>query len=561
MHDLAIRNARICDGTGQPMFDGEIAVVDGRIAEIGDRVGPARAEVNAGGQVIAPGIIDNHTHYDAQITWDPYASPTLGLGVTTLLMGNCGFTIAPCRPADREATLKNLTQVEGMSLDALLEGTSQEYESFADYMGLLQSQGVVPNVAVYCGHSSVRTWVMGDDAVKREASDREIESMKSVVTQALKDGAVGFATSSFEGHNGWGGVPMPSRFAAHEEYNRLAGSLADVGTGCFMLTKGRPTPIDYLETLAADTGAMVAVAAVVYDHANPDQAFNDMRAIGDAVDRGRRMVAQTPCTAISMDFTLRGAYLFEALNSWRPAISLYEDTEGLRKFLAEKSFRDDMKRELVDAGALNRFTDQWHRLEILEVCNEEHRGLEGKMVADLAKAEGVHPLDWILDFSAKENFNTQFNAQILNADEEHVAKLIKDPNSTIGLADAGAHLFLFCDADFGLHLMGHWVRDLGVFSLEDAVAELTSKQAASYGIKDRGTLKKGYYADMMMFDPKTVGRGRKHRVTDLPAGAARLVRDGVGLHGVWVNGTRVVDENGVIESTARPGHVLRDFAS
>ena len=336
MHDLAIRNARICDGTGQPMFDGEIAVVDGRIAEIGDRVGPARAEVDAGGQVIAPGIIDNHTHYDAQITWDPYASPTLGLGVTTLLMGNCGFTIAPCRPADREATLKNLTQVEGMSLDALLEGTSQEYESFADYMGLLQSQGVVPNVAVYCGHSSVRTWVMGDDAVKREASDREIESMKSVVTQALKDGAVGFATSSFEGHNGWGGVPMPSRFAAHEEYNRLAGSLADVGTGCFMLTKGRPTPIDYLETLAADTGAMVAVAAVVYDHANPDQAFNDMRAIGDAVDRGRRMVAQTPCTAISMDFTLRGAYLFEALNSWRPAISLYEDTEGLRKFLAER---------------------------------------------------------------------------------------------------------------------------------------------------------------------------------------------------------------------------------
>ena len=251
-------------------------------------------EVDAGGQVIAPGIIDNHTHYDAQITRDPYASPTLGLGVTTLLMGNCGFTIAPCRPADREATLKNLTQVEGMSLDALLEGTSQEYESFADYMGLLQSQGVVPNVAVYCGHSSVRTWVMGDDAVKREASDREIESMKSVVTQALKDGAVGFATSSFEGHNGWGGVPMPSRFAAHEEYNRLAGSLADVGTGCFMLTKGRPTPIDYLETLAADTGAMVAVAAVVYDHANPDQAFNDMRAIGDAVDRGRRMVAQTP---------------------------------------------------------------------------------------------------------------------------------------------------------------------------------------------------------------------------------------------------------------------------
>ena len=325
MHDFAIRNASICDGSGTPSYAGELAVSNGRIAEVAAGVGPARENIDAEGQTLSPGIIDNHTHYDAQITWDPYASPTLELGVTTLIMGNCGFTIAPCRVADREQTLKNLTQVEGMSLDALLAGTRSDYKTFADYMDMLQSLGVVPNVAVYCGHSSVRTWVMGGDAVKRRATDAEVAQMKAIIGSALNHGAIGFSTSTFEGHNGWGGTPMPSRFADQAEMDALVGTLGEVGAGRFMLTKGNPSPVSYLETLAAKTGRQVAVAAIQYDHSKPDRAFADMRAIGAAVERGNRMMGQVACTAISMDFTLRGAYLFEAVSAWRPAIALYDD--------------------------------------------------------------------------------------------------------------------------------------------------------------------------------------------------------------------------------------------
>ena len=560
MHDLRFTNARICDGSGAPIFDGELAIGDGRIAEVGASVGPAREEVDAQGYVLSPGFIDNHTHYDAQLTWDPFASPSLGVGVTTLLMGNCGFTIAPCRHTDRELTLKNLTQVEGMSLDALLTGTRSDYETFDEYLGMLESLGVVPNVAVYCGHSSLRTWVMGADAVKRTATDQELGQMKALLGRALSDGALGFATSTFEGHNGWGGTPMPSRFASRDELAQLVGVLGEHDRGCFMLTKGRDSDIAFLETLAADSGRMVAVAAIQYDHANPTRAFDDMRGIGEAVSRGRQMVGQVACTPISMDFTLRSAYLFEALSSFRPAIARYSDRSALSEFYKDRDFREQMKKELVAAGSLNRFTDQWHLLEILEVANDQHRELEHRTVGELADAEGVHPLDWLLDFGEREGFETLFNAQILNADEEAVAKLLTDPNASIGLADAGAHLFLFCDADYGLHLLGRWVRELGVFTLEGAIEALTSKQAEVYGLNDRGLLRPGYHADLLLFDPERVGRGEKRRVHDLPAGASRLVRSAVGIEGIWVNGVRVVDRDGVRDIAARPGQVLRSFS-
>jgi N-acyl-D-aspartate/D-glutamate deacylase len=352
---------------------------------------------------------------------------------------------------------------------------------------------------------------------------------------------------------------MPSRFADKAELEALVGVLGETGSGRFMLTKGRSTPVHYLETLAAATGRTVAVAAIQYDHSKPERAFDDMQAIGAAVDRGRSMVGQVACTPISMDFTLRSAYLFEALEAWRPAIALYDDVERLAAFYADRHFRDAMRTELLDPAALNRFTDQWNKLEILKVANDENHYLEGKMIGDIAAAEGKDPLDWLLDFGASENFETMFNAQILNADDDQVSKLLKDPNGTIGLADAGAHLFLFCDADFGLHLLGHWTRDRQDFTLEEAVEALTSKQADTYGIRGRGRLRKGYHADLIMFDPKTIGRGKKERVFDLPAGASRLIRSGNGLTGTWVNGVRVTNENGVIGDHERPGHVLREF--
>ena len=561
MHDLVLRNAEIVDGTGKPAFTGAIAVDGGKIAALGHNVGGGRETIEAGGLTLAPGIIDSHTHYDAQLTWDAYATPSTELGVTTVVIGNCGFTIAPCRPADRERTLRNLTQVEGMSLEALMTGTRWEFESFPEYLDMLSNIGVVPNVAAFCGHSSLRTWVMGEDATRRAATADEIAAMKALLKEAMRAGAVGFANSTFDGHNGWGGTPMPSRLAEDSETRALVNTLGEVGRGLYMLTKGNVTSIPYLESLAADSGRPVMIAAVVYDHANPTRAFDDMAKIGEAVGRGRRLYGQITCTPATMDFRLDGAYLFEAMKAWNPAIKLYAKPTELKRLFADATFRAGIRDELVGTGAFNRFTDQWHTLEIVEVAKPAHASFVGQNVATLAAADGKHPLDWLLDFGIAEDLGTRFTAQIANIDEEKVLRLLKDPNSSVALSDAGAHLTLFCDAGFGLHLLGRWVRERKDLTLEAAVHELSGKPARIFGLKGRGTVAVGQAADLILFDRDRVGRGPKRLVNDLPTGAARLVTPAVGLHGVWVNGQRIADEHGLLDSKVRPGQVLRDFAA
>lgn len=564
MHDLVIKGAKVVDGTGAPAFIADVAVANGRITSVVSAdtadIGDAAEVIDASGLTLAPGIIDPHTHYDAQITWDPSASPSLELGVTTVLMGNCGFTIAPCRPADREITLKNLTQVEGMSLDALVTGTQWEFETFPEYLDMLESKGVGPNVATYCGHSSLRTWVMGAEASERAATAEEVAEMKRLLLEALSAGAAGFATSTFEGHNGWGGTPMPSRLADIHELETLVGALGEVGRGCFMLTKGRQDQIEFFEKLAADTGRPILVAAVVHDDANPDGASSDIRGIEEAASRGYPVYAQVPCTPISMDLKLNGFYAFEGMQSWKPAIGLYERPDELATLYSDPSFRSAVKEELVAPGALNRFTDQWDLMEILEVSKREHDDLVHRTVGELAREEGKHPLDWMLDFGIKERFEATFNAQILNSNEDEVLKLLKSDRTSITLSDAGAHLSLFCDAGFALHFLSRWVRERGDFSLEEAVHRLTGAQADIYGLKDRGTIAPGQGADLFLFDANKVGRAPKQRLSDLPSGASRLVTGAVGVVGVWVNGTRVVDKTGLTLGDTRPGQVLREFA-
>ena len=247
MHDLVIDNATIIDGSGGPARVGALAVKDGRIAAMGDDVGAAREILDANGLALAPGIVDIHTHYDAQLTWDPYATPSTALGVTTIVIGNCGFTIAPCRPHDRDLTLRNLTHVEGMSLDALRAGVRWEFESYPEFLDAMERRGVVPNVGSFVGHSSVRTYVLGREATKRAANATEIAEMRRIVLDAVRAGAIGFATSTLEQHNGENGVPMPSRLADEQEIFALTGALGEAGRGVFMLTKGMTSTIPWLE--------------------------------------------------------------------------------------------------------------------------------------------------------------------------------------------------------------------------------------------------------------------------------------------------------------------------
>jgi N-acyl-D-amino-acid deacylase len=554
MHDLIIRGALLLDGRGSPPATGDLAVAGGRIAEIGPTVkGAARECVDAGGLALMPGIIDSHTHYDAQITWDPYLSPSPALGVTTAIIGNCGFTIAPCRAGDRELVMRNLTQVEGMSLEVLRGGIRWDFESVPQYFDRLEARGSAINIAAFVGHSAVRTYVMGETATERAANAREIRLMYQLVIEGMKAGAIGFSTSTSPAHNGEGGKPMPSRLADENEMRAMAGALCDAGKGgVFMLTKGGHTSIPFLEELAHEAGRPVVIAALLHNTTNPDAVFKDLDEIEKANQRGHRLVGAISCCPLSMDFTLRSPYTFEGLQAWQPALSL--KGEAFKKKLKEKTFREGIRAELSAPAHFRLFNGEWDRVEIIE---SKRKGLEQKSIAALAGEAGKDPLDLMLDLALEEDLDTLFNARLLNSDEQAVARMLRHPSSMVSLSDAGAHLTFFNDAGFGLHLLGHWVRELGVLKIEEAARKLTGHPAEVFGIRERGVLERGYHADLLLFDPKTVARGPKQRVFDLPGGHPRLTTAPVGVHGVWVNGASITD--GKNRPGKTPGRLLRRF--
>ena len=547
MYDLLIKNALLLDGLGGAPKTGALAVADGRIAGVGEVDGAARETVDADGLALMPGIIDNHTHYDAQITWDPWVSPSPALGVTTAVIGNCGFTIAPCKPADRERVMRNLTQVEGMSLEALLAGIRWDFESMPQYLDMLERRGAAVNVAAFVGHSSVRTYVMGEDATERAATPGEVEQMRRLVLEAMRAGAVGFASSTSPAHNGSGGKPMPSRLADDEEIATLVGCLKEAGRGVFMLTKGGHTKMEFLERLAAESGRPVVVAALLYSSTRPQGVFDDLAAIREANARGRRLLGAISCCPLSMDFTLHSPYTFEGLEAWKAALPLHGD--AYKHKLADAQFRQAVREEIARPAHFRLFNGEWDKVQVVESARPEY---EQHTVGALAREARQDPLDFMLDLALAENLDTVFNALLLNSDEEAVGRMLRHPCSLVSLSDAGAHLTFFNDAAFGLHLLGHWSRELGVLTLQQAAWRLTGHPARVFGIRERGALKPGYFADLLLFDPARVNRGPNRRVFDLPAGQPRLMASAVGVHGVWVNGRRPIEE--------LPGKVLREFA-
>ena len=547
MHDLVIRDALLLDGTGSPPRRGALAVSQDRITAVGEVEGKASETIDAGGLALMPGIIDNHTHYDAQLTWDRRLSPSPALGVTTAVIGNCGFTIAPCRPADRERVMRNLTQVEGMSLEALRAGIRWEFESVPQYLDMLERAGSAINVAAFVGHSSVRTYVMGDAATERAATDAEIAQMKTIVAQGLAAGAIGFATSTSPAHNGANGLPMPSRLAAEDELRALVGTLKEAGRGVFMLTKGGQTRMEFLESLAASSGRPVVVAALLHNSTNPDSVFHDLRAIAQANERQHPLVGAISCCPLSMDFTLHSPYTFEGMDAWKQALPL--EGEAYRKKLADPAFRRAVREELARPAHFRLFNGEWDKVEVVESRRAE---LEGRSIAQLSA--GRDPLDTMLDLALAEGLDTVFKALLLNSDEQAVGRMLRDPHAMVSLSDAGAHLTFFNDAGYGLHLLGHWARELGVLKLEEAVWRLTGHPAKVFGIRERGVLRPGYHADLLLFDPATVNRTPNRRVFDLPAGQPRLMPGALGVRGVWVNGERI-DQS--LEKF--PGRLLRQF--
>jgi len=559
MFDLLIKNAKIIDGTGLPSFTGDIAIEDGIIVDRGNNLGKAKSIIDAQGLTLVPGFIDSHTHYDAQLTWDPWANPSPKLGVTTVVIGNCGFTIAPCKPEHRDLTMRNLTNVEGMSLDVLRQGIVWNFETFPEYLDFIENRGVGPNVAAYVGHSSVRVYVMGEDALTRKATDSEILEMQAIVKESMMSGGLGFATSTFEGHNGENGVPMPSRLADDKEMHSIIMAMSSFGRGIFMLTRGSSTSIDKIQNWMKDSNRPAVVAALLHNPLSDNSTFKILDDISKATDKGIEMWGQVSCRPLSMEFTMKSPYLFEGIYSWRPAMEC-KSLELYEKVLADNNFRETLLNEIENDAQVRLFNGDWDKIIVREVNNKKYENLEGRSIKDIALDANVNPLDWLLDHSLSANgMDTLFIAMLLNSDEKAVGKLLKHPRSNITLSDAGAHLTFFNDAGYGLYMLQRWVRENKLMSIEEAIYNLTGKQADIYRIDQRGRLVPGQYADMMLFDPDEVAVSQSYRVSDLPGGGSRLNIDGEGIKGVWINGKRVLEDGDLISKNNLPGKVIRGF--
>ena len=547
--DLLIRGATVFDGLGSPGRIAAVAVNDGQIVEVGGLSKTAHRTVEAAGLALMPGIIDVHTHYDAQITWDPTLSPSPSLGVTTALIGNCGFGIAPCPEPLRETMLKNLSVVEGMDLDALMIGTQWQFETFSEYLDFLRRQRPYLNVGVYAGHSCIRTAVMGAEASTRnDPTPEELARMSELVREAMNDGAVGFASSFSPNHFGYGGRPMPSTIASDDELRALVGVIGEANNGVFMMATGpRATP-EFMESLAADTKRPMFIATVLtmYNDAAPERGLAYYERCARAISRGREVFIQTTCQPLSFDFSLLDPYLLLSHDAFdRVKAARRED---LAAIYADPAFRARFRENLAQPKQGILFFGDWSKVE-----------LDGRRISELAREAGKDPLDYFFDSALERGLDTQFIAKLFQNNDQGVAPLLKHPAGVIALSDAGAHLLYFCDAGFGLHFLSHWVRGTGTFTLEEGVRRLTSDLAEKFRIPGRGRIAPGAWADLLLFDPAKVGLSPLMRVPDLPGGGARMIRKPRGVAGVWVNGVQVFDGADYVKLEGGPGAVLDRF--
>jgi len=557
--DLVIRGGTVVDGTGRPGVPGDVGIRCGRIAALGEAKGAAAQTVDADGLVVAPGFIDVHTHYDAQVMWDRMLTISPWHGVTTVVMGNCGFGVAPTRPDHRGLIMRTLEKVEGMSLAALEAGLGEAwpFETFPEYLDAVERRGTALNVAVLLGHTPLRLYVMGEEATERPATDDEIARMRALVREAIDAGAIGFATSKASTHIGYAGKPVPSRAAQFAEIEALAGALGEAGRGIVQATVGRELFFKEFESLARSTGRPVTWTALLAGMMGPGSHRELLEKSRALVKQGLKVVPQVTCRTLNFEFQFREPFLFESMSVFKPIsvadfagkVRLYRDQEFRRAF--KESF-DRPRTGAVFAGlSWARTWISWYPVD---------PSLEERTVSEVAAERGVHPIDLALDMALATNLDARFRMAVFNHDEDEVAELLAEPDTVLGLSDAGAHASQLCDACFSTYLLSRWVREKQAIALPEAIRMLTSRPAEVFGITDRGRLAPGLAADVVVFDPATVGTSKLRRVHDLPAGADRLVADASGIEAVIVNGTivRRGGRDAVAADGALPGALLRN---
>jgi N-acyl-D-aspartate/D-glutamate deacylase len=552
-YDLLIRGGTLVDGTGAPGRRGDLAIRAGMIAALGEVDGDADRTLEADGHVVAPGFVDIHTHYDAQLLWDRMLTISPWHGVTSVVIGNCGFGVAPTRPEHRELILKTLESVEGMSLEALQTGVGSDwpFESFPEYLDAIESRGTAINVGALVGHTPVRLYVMGEEATEREATPEEIAQMRRIVTEALEAGAVGFATSKAPTHVGYAGRPVPSRAASLEEISALAACLGETGRGLLQATIGVGFFLDELAGIQQQTGRPVSWTALLGGLFGPDGHRGVLERSAKLQENGVRVIPQVSCRPLVVEFQFKAPFPFESLPLFKQVSEA--DFEGRKRIYADPAFRAEF-RERAGQGVL---ASRLEHVTISECPSEP--ALDERNLGEVATERGLPAADLALDLSLASELEARFRMPVANTDEAVVSELINHHSTMLGLSDAGAHASQLCDACAPTHLLGHWVRERGALPLEEAVRQLTSEPAEVFGLVDRGTLAVGRPADVTVFDPKTVGCSPLRRVRDFPAGADRLVADASGIRAVIVNGVLLREDGAdTLEPDGPlPGQVLR----
>ncbi|MEZ4282935.1 MAG: amidohydrolase family protein [Myxococcota bacterium] len=528
MASIVIRGGQVVDGTGRAGYAADVLLRDGRIAEIGPKLS-GDVTLDAAGAVVAPGFIDIHTHYDAQVFWDPGLTPSCFHGVTTVVAGNCGFTIAPTRAADRETIALTLEKVEDMNPASLMAGIPWDFETFPEYLASVERRGTVLNYAAYVGHTALRLYHMGADAYEREATEAEVQAMARSVREAMEAGAVGLATSRAPTHVGIGGKPVCSRLAAISEFESMAQELAKLGRGVIASTLGAGFAYDEVYAFQRRLGVPLTYTALLaipglWQHASSVHAAEYAKGTG--------VWPQISVRKVTLQMQLKAPFSFDQAKCFT---DLYQEAPEQRAV----RYRDPAWRAMaIEQLKSTPLPTRWENFDLAE--SEVHpQHIERKLV-DIARERGEHPFDTMVALSLEENLETRFRYVQANDDEAGITHLLQQKQMALGLSDAGAHVGMLCDAPLPTDLLGNWVREREVLSLETAVHKLTGEPAGIFRFEDRGVLRPGAFADVCVFEPDTVAPGKIRRVRDFPAGADRLTADTpTGIRHVLVNGTPI----------------------
>ncbi|MGA2303199.1 MAG: amidohydrolase family protein [Acidimicrobiales bacterium] len=526
--ELAIRGGTVVDGSGAPGRVADVVIAEGVIQEIGPNL-RARSELDASGCVVAPGFIDIHTHYDAQVFWDPALRPSSYHGVTTVVAGNCGFTIAPTRPEHHDVIVRTLENVEDMDAASLRAGIVWDFQTYPEYMELVHRRGTVLNFMCYLGHSALRLYVMGDAAYERAATSDEIHHMCRIVVEAMDAGAAGFSTSFAFTHRGMDGKPVPSRFAARDEVEALFLAAGGTGKGVVLATAGEQCTYADMYELQPRIGRPFTypLFALADGRHQPQLDLHEA-----AVSRGLQVWPQVTPRPLTMQFTMASPFSLNVSSVFGDLMD--QDPAARVAAYSDSAWRARAAADLEQVPMRPR----WETCEVSE--SDRFPELEGRRVDELARERGCSPLDVMCEVALSEDLATRFRIYIANDDPVSVGQLLTHQQSALGLSDAGAHVSQLCDAPLATDLLGSWVRDRGALSLERAIHKLSGQPADIFGLVRRGYLREGYWADVCVFDPATVAPGPMRRVRDFPANGERLTaEEPVGVRHVLVNGVPI----------------------